>query len=50
MLSGKFVPDDVMISMINKEIEAVGDKNWLLDGEWWYKIETPIFLALAVNV
>lgn len=32
VLSGKFVPDDVMISMINKEIEAVGDKNWLLDG------------------
>ena len=32
VLSGKFVPDDVMISMINKEIEAVEDKNWLLDG------------------
>ena len=32
VLSGKFVPDDVMISMINKEIEMVGDKNWLLDG------------------
>ncbi|XP_076242636.1 adenylate kinase 3 [Calliopsis andreniformis] len=30
--SGKFVPDDVMIAMIDKEIEAVGDKNWLLDG------------------
>ncbi|XP_053982588.1 GTP:AMP phosphotransferase AK3, mitochondrial [Hylaeus anthracinus] len=32
VLSGKFVPDDVIISMINKEIELVGDKNWLLDG------------------
>ncbi|XP_076670995.1 adenylate kinase 3 [Andrena cerasifolii] len=32
VLSGKFVPDDVMISMINKEIETVGDRNWLLDG------------------
>ncbi|XP_076222575.1 adenylate kinase 3 [Nomia melanderi] len=32
VLSGKFVPDDVMISMINKEIETVNDKNWLLDG------------------
>ncbi|XP_043264987.1 GTP:AMP phosphotransferase AK3, mitochondrial [Colletes gigas] len=32
VLSGKFVPDDVMISMIKKEIELVGDKNWLLDG------------------
>ncbi|XP_076292099.1 adenylate kinase 3 [Lasioglossum baleicum] len=32
VLSGKYVPDDVMISMINKEITAVGDQNWLLDG------------------
>ncbi|XP_012169583.1 GTP:AMP phosphotransferase AK3, mitochondrial [Bombus terrestris] len=32
VLSGKFVPDDVMISMINKEIDSVGDQNWLLDG------------------
>lgn len=30
--SGKFVPDDVMISMIDKEIETIGNKNWLLDG------------------
>ncbi|XP_076168676.1 adenylate kinase 3 [Ptiloglossa arizonensis] len=30
--NGKFVPDDIMISMINKEIESVGNKNWLLDG------------------
>ncbi|KOX73294.1 GTP:AMP phosphotransferase, mitochondrial [Melipona quadrifasciata] len=32
VLSGKFVPDDIMISMINKEIELVADQNWLLDG------------------
>ncbi|OAD54729.1 GTP:AMP phosphotransferase, mitochondrial, partial [Eufriesea mexicana] len=32
VLSGNFVPDDVMISMITKEIESVGDQNWLLDG------------------
>ncbi|XP_076393119.1 adenylate kinase 3 isoform X1 [Megachile rotundata] len=32
VLSGKFVPDDVMISLITKEIEAVGQENWLLDG------------------
>ncbi|XP_076756325.1 adenylate kinase 3 [Xylocopa sonorina] len=32
VLSGKFVPDDVMIAMINKEIEQVVDQNWLLDG------------------
>ncbi|XP_029037366.1 GTP:AMP phosphotransferase AK3, mitochondrial isoform X2 [Osmia bicornis bicornis] len=30
--SGKFVPDDVMISMIDKELESVGQENWLLDG------------------
>ncbi|CAK9814753.1 GTP:AMP phosphotransferase AK3, mitochondrial [Anthophora plagiata] len=30
--TGKFVPDDVMISMINKELELVADRNWLLDG------------------
>ncbi|XP_078046518.1 adenylate kinase 3 isoform X1 [Augochlora pura] len=32
VVSGKYVPDEVMISMINKEIETVGEKNWLLDG------------------
>ncbi|CAD1478352.1 unnamed protein product, partial [Heterotrigona itama] len=32
VLSGKFVPDDIMISMINKEIESIADQNWLLDG------------------
>lgn len=32
VLSGKFVPDDIMISMINEEIKAVGKQNWLLDG------------------
>ncbi|KZC06915.1 GTP:AMP phosphotransferase, mitochondrial, partial [Dufourea novaeangliae] len=32
VLTGKYVPDDVIISMINIEIERVGDKNWLLDG------------------
>ncbi|XP_016908988.1 GTP:AMP phosphotransferase AK3, mitochondrial isoform X1 [Apis cerana] len=31
VLSGKFVPDDIMISMINEEIKAVGNQNWLLD-------------------
>ena len=30
--SGKFVPDDVMISMIDKELESMGQENWLLDG------------------
>ncbi|KAK2580821.1 hypothetical protein KPH14_005904 [Odynerus spinipes] len=30
--SGCFVPDDTMISLIGKEIESVGDSNWLLDG------------------
>lgn len=30
--SGSFVPDETMISLIEKEIEAVGDHNWLLDG------------------
>lgn len=32
VLSGKFVPDDVMISLIDKEIKLVPDQNWLLDG------------------
>ncbi|XP_033220227.1 GTP:AMP phosphotransferase AK3, mitochondrial isoform X1 [Belonocnema kinseyi] len=30
--SGSLVPDDVMISLISKEIESVGNQNWLLDG------------------
>lgn len=33
MDSGNFVPDDIMISLIGKEIEEVADQNWLLDGE-----------------
>ncbi|KOC62161.1 GTP:AMP phosphotransferase, mitochondrial [Habropoda laboriosa] len=57
VLSGKFVPDDVMISMINKEIELVGDQNWLLDGfprtltqaEKLQK-EHPVNLVLYLNV
>lgn len=32
--SGSFVPDKTMISLIEKEIEVVGNRNWLLDGEW----------------
>ncbi|XP_003691795.1 GTP:AMP phosphotransferase AK3, mitochondrial isoform X1 [Apis florea] len=31
VLSGKFVPDDIMISMIHEEIKAIGSQNWLLD-------------------
>ena len=31
---GHFVPDDVMISLINEEIESLSDKNWLLDGKY----------------
>ncbi|KAF7393294.1 hypothetical protein HZH66_009127 [Vespula vulgaris] len=30
--SGSFVPDKTMISLIEKEIEVVGNRNWLLDG------------------
>lgn len=30
--SGSLVPDSTMISLIGKEIDAVSDKNWLLDG------------------
>lgn len=30
--SGSLVPDDTMISLIGKEIESVGNDNWLLDG------------------
>lgn len=30
--TGSLVPDNVMISLISKEIENVGNKNWLLDG------------------
>lgn len=30
--SGSFVPDDIMIALIGKEIESVKDTNWLLDG------------------
>ncbi|XP_012278695.1 GTP:AMP phosphotransferase AK3, mitochondrial [Orussus abietinus] len=29
---GTFVPDDTMISLIGKEIESLGERNWLLDG------------------
>ncbi|KAI4497108.1 hypothetical protein M0802_007854 [Mischocyttarus mexicanus] len=29
---GSFVPDETMISLIGKEIETLGDCNWLLDG------------------
>ncbi|XP_017876857.1 GTP:AMP phosphotransferase AK3, mitochondrial [Ceratina calcarata] len=32
VLTGKFVPDDVMISLIDKEIKLVPNQNWLLDG------------------
>ncbi|XP_026670487.1 uncharacterized protein LOC113464516 [Ceratina calcarata] len=32
VLSGKYVPDDAMISLIDKETELVPDQNWLLDG------------------
>lgn len=30
--SGSLVPDKVMISLISKEIEKIGNENWLLDG------------------
>lgn len=30
--SGSFVPDNVMISLISKEIGNLGNQNWLLDG------------------
>ncbi|XP_016908989.1 GTP:AMP phosphotransferase AK3, mitochondrial isoform X2 [Apis cerana] len=57
VLSGKFVPDDIMISMINEEIKAVGNQNWLLDGfprtltqaEKLQKIH-PINLVLYLDV
>ncbi|KAG6798324.1 GTP:AMP phosphotransferase AK3, mitochondrial [Apis mellifera caucasica] len=57
VLSGKFVPDDIMISMINEEIKAVGKQNWLLDGfprtltqaEKLQKIH-PINLVLYLDV
>lgn len=29
---GSFVPDDIMLSLITKEIESLGNRNWLLDG------------------
>ncbi|CAK9799333.1 GTP:AMP phosphotransferase AK3, mitochondrial [Anthophora quadrimaculata] len=55
--SGKFVPDDIMISMITKELELVADRNWLLDGfprtltqaEKLQK-EHPVNLVLYLNV
>lgn len=31
--TGRFVPDDVIISLINKEIESLNNCNWLLDGK-----------------
>ncbi|XP_006618508.1 GTP:AMP phosphotransferase AK3, mitochondrial isoform X2 [Apis dorsata] len=57
VLSGKFVPDDIMISMINEEIKAIGNQNWLLDGfprtltqaEKLQKIH-PINLVLYLDV
>lgn len=30
--SGRLVPDDIIIELIDKEIQSVGDQNWLLDG------------------
>ncbi|XP_012339310.1 GTP:AMP phosphotransferase AK3, mitochondrial isoform X2 [Apis florea] len=57
VLSGKFVPDDIMISMIHEEIKAIGSQNWLLDGfprtltqaEKLQKIH-PINLVLYLDV
>lgn len=31
---GELVPDETMISLVGKEVEYLGQRNWLLDGEW----------------
>ncbi|XP_015191284.1 PREDICTED: GTP:AMP phosphotransferase AK3, mitochondrial [Polistes dominula] len=54
---GSFVPDETMISLIGKEIETVGDCNWLLDGfprtltqaEMLQRIQ-PVNLVLNLDV
>ncbi|KAI4496575.1 hypothetical protein M0804_000385 [Polistes exclamans] len=54
---GSFVPDETMISLIGKEIETIGDCNWLLDGfprtltqaEMLQRIQ-PVNLVLNLDV
>ncbi|XP_043493450.1 GTP:AMP phosphotransferase AK3, mitochondrial [Polistes fuscatus] len=54
---GSFVPDETMISLIGKEIENIGDCNWLLDGfprtltqaEMLQRIQ-PVNLVLNLDV
>lgn len=50
VLSGKFVPDDIMISMINEEIKAVGKQNWLLDGKQDMKVKIFVLFIQIMNV
>ncbi|CAK9828390.1 GTP:AMP phosphotransferase AK3, mitochondrial [Anthophora retusa] len=55
--TGMLVPNDIMIAMINKELELVADRNWLLDGfprtlkqAKTLQKEHPVNLVLNLNV